>query len=115
LVGAFAASIVLAVISAACAVGSLWPRLRARHTPPSLIYFDHIARRYDRAESYVDDLHAALATTGALTSEVGAQIWANSRITRRKFWWGQASLASLLASIAVLAAALVVDVVRPIG
>jgi len=61
------------------------PRLRTGEAR-SLIYFDHVARRYanDRP-AFVDSYSSLTSSQERLTRELAEQIWANSHVARRKF------------------------------
>lgn len=67
---------------------ALQPRLGARTAATSLIYFDHIARRFgDDRDGFVEafaDISTG-AATDALSRDISRQIWANSLVARRKF------------------------------
>ena len=76
---------VAALVAAALSVYALLPTLRVGE-PVSLIYFEHVARRY-RADT---DGHAAsvkelLSDEDRYFKEVAAQVWANSVVARGKF------------------------------
>ena len=76
---------VAALVAAGLSVYALLPTLRVGE-PVSLIYFEHVARRY-RADT---DRHAAavkelLSDEDRYFKEVAAQVWANSVVARGKF------------------------------
>ncbi|GAA0538994.1 hypothetical protein GCM10011581_06090 [Saccharopolyspora subtropica] len=60
------------------------PRLRT-DTSRSLLYFDNVARRYARAADFVPVYRAALEDPQRLEAALAEQLWATSRIARRKF------------------------------
>jgi hypothetical protein len=94
---------VFVVLSGSCAGWSLVPRLWGRNTPTSLIYFDHVARRYGSVADYVPKFRALTGSARGLVDELGGQIWANSRVARQKFLWGGAGLILLLFALLSLA------------
>ncbi|WP_088998256.1 Pycsar system effector family protein [Micromonospora echinofusca] len=63
----------------------LAPRLRTGEAR-SLIYFDHVARRYggDR-RGYVDTFTALTADEERFERHLAEQVWANSKVARAKF------------------------------
>jgi len=62
----------------------LSPRLRTGE-PRSLIYFDHIARRYaDDRNGFVENYLALTGHGEDLARQVSDQIWSNSRVARHK-------------------------------
>ena len=80
----------LAFAAAIAAVVALWPRLRATEPPTSLLYSDHIARKYPRDNQfteYVAALKGLVADPDSLLEQLGQQVWANARVARRKFRW----------------------------
>ncbi len=101
------ASAVAAIVAASLAMYALIPTLRVGE-PVSLIYFEHVARRYkgdsDRHAAAVEDL---LSDQNKYFREVAAQVWANSVVARGKFLasgWALAVLALgvLFAGVAAL-------------
>jgi Family of unknown function (DUF5706) len=63
----------------------LAPRLRTGEAR-SLVYFDHIARRYQSERNAFVDNYLSLANDGdGLARQLTEQIWANSLVARRKF------------------------------
>ena len=92
---------VLAFGAAVAAVVALWPRLRATEPPTSLLYFDHIARKYPidhQVTEYVAALKRLVADPDGLLDELGHQVWANARVARRKFRWASWAMVALLGS-----------------
>ncbi|WP_406635123.1 Pycsar system effector family protein [Amycolatopsis sp. WGS_07] len=77
-------SLTLTVISAFFALRVFAPRLRAGE-PRSLMYFDHIARRYPKALDFKLTFICMLDRDGLMRESIIEQLWANSRVARRKF------------------------------
>jgi hypothetical protein len=85
--------IVWSVATASVALSSLFallallPRLRVRRqAPTSLLYFDHIARRFaGKADDYAATFALAAGDVEAMRRELAGQILANSVVARRKF------------------------------
>lgn len=99
------ASAFLIIAAAVCATVALWPRLRSRDAPTSLLYFDHIARRHPTSSKpYIDELKALVADPSQLLEELGQQVWANARIARKKYFWAGLALVTLLGAALALAA-----------
>jgi len=99
------ASGVLAFGAAIAAVVALWPRLRTTESPTSLLYFDHIARRYPRdnqVTEYVAALKGLVADPDGLLEQLGQQVWANARVARRKFRWAGWAMIALMGSALAL-------------
>ena len=92
-------------VAAFLAVCALWPRLRSSDNPTSVLYFDHIARRYPNpgdGDQYVVALSEVLANPVQLLEQLGHQVWANARVARRKFRFaGIAMVALILATFAL--------------
>jgi hypothetical protein len=97
--------------TAILALAALIPRLRVGE-PVSLIYFEHVARRYrsdpaghaDAVKSLVDD-------EDALFREVASQVWANSVVARKKFLCSGWSIFALgLATVCASTAAVIVTI-----
>ena len=76
---------VAALVAAALSVYALLPTLRVGE-PVSLIYFEHVARRY-RADTdgHAEAVKELLSDEDRYFKEVAAQVWANSVVARRKF------------------------------
>lgn len=85
------------------AAASLWPRLHRRGTPTNALYFDHIARGEPDASTYVQRLQSILADDDRLLMQIAAQVWANSRVARRKFALTGLALVGLIVATAALA------------
>ena len=105
------AGLVAVALGALFSLRALQPRLRVqRVTPTSLVYFDHVARRYaGSASDYVADFTAASAD-GALGQDVIGQVWANSMIARRKF--RQVTIATWLLGLGLVACGVAVFLER---
>jgi len=71
--------------SAITTLRTITPRLRAGEAR-SLLYFEHIAKRYsaDRA-GFVENFLNLLDDDARLARQVGDQLWANSLVARGKF------------------------------
>lgn len=82
--GAILGGLTLVVAGALIALRVFAPRLRAGE-PRSLIYFDHIARRYPKAADFKVTFIAMLDREGQLREALAEQLWANSRVARKKF------------------------------
>ncbi len=64
---------------------TLAPRLRTGE-PRSLIYFDHIAKRYQRdAAEFSENFVRIASDEQRFAIQLSDQIWANSQVARRKF------------------------------
>ena len=103
--------LVAVALSAVFSLRALQPRLRIRRvTPTSLLFFDHVARRYagDAAE-YVAAFTQASADD-ALSQDVIGQVWANSIVARRKF--RQVTVATWLLGLALVAGGVTVFLER---
>lgn len=83
--------VILTFLTLACIIGSAFtalrvfaPRLRTGE-PRSLIYFDHIAKRYPKVADFKPVFIAMLSHEEQLQSALAEQLWANSRVAKRKF------------------------------
>lgn len=76
---------IAALVAAALSVYALLPTLRVGE-PVSLIYFEHVARRY-RADTdgHAEAVKELLSDEDRYFKEVAAQVWANSVVARGKF------------------------------
>ena len=84
-VGLWVVSGGFAPLSAVLALYALTPTLRVGE-PTSLIYFEHVARRYsDDATGHAAAVRALLQDPEMYLDEVAAQVWANSKVARGKF------------------------------
>jgi hypothetical protein len=103
---------VAALVAAALALYALIPTLRVGE-PVSLIYFEHVARKYKKdTDGHAAAVRDLLADEDRYFKEVAAQVWANSVVARGKFLasgWalavlgGGVILAGVAAVIAVMA------------
>ena len=76
---------VAAVVAAALAVFALIPTLRVGE-PVSLIYFEHVARRYrNNSVNHAAAVKALVTDEDKFFEEIAAQVWANSVVARGKF------------------------------
>lgn len=79
------AAAVAALVAAGLAVVALVPTLRVGE-PVSLIYFEHVARKYrEDTEGHADAVRDLIADEDRYFNEVAAQVWANSVVARNKF------------------------------
>lgn len=80
-----AAAGLCALIAAAVALWSLLPTLRAGE-PASLIYFEHVARKFkDDTKGHAAAVKALVTDEEKYFEQVAAQVWANSKVARSKF------------------------------
>jgi hypothetical protein len=83
--GLLSLAIVCVGISALIALRTVAPRLRTGEAR-SLLYFDHVARRYTAARGAFVENYVSLATDHARFAEaLVEQLWATSLVARRKF------------------------------
>jgi hypothetical protein len=106
-----------AVVAAGfCAGLALRPQLTIRTGMTSLLYYHHIARHHPRRsglDTYLESMRRLSRSPELLLTEVVAQIWANAHVASAKYRWsGLAIVATLLAMLA-LGAAAVAAVVTP--
>lgn len=94
---------VAAVFAGVAAGVAIWPRLRAREAPTSLLYFNHIARGHAEAATYQETLRLLTTDRLRLTQEIGHQVWANSKLATAKYKWAGLSIVCLLLAVACLA------------
>lgn len=74
-----------AIVAAAIALWSLLPTLRAGE-PASLIYFEHVARKYKNdTKGHAAAVKALVTNEEEYFEQVAAQVWANSKVARSKF------------------------------
>ena len=71
------------IFSALCAFVSILPKLKVGEST-SLIYFNHISNH--TAEEYKNLLKPVLKSTKKLNSQLTHQIWANSKVSTKKFY-----------------------------
>ncbi len=86
---AWRTGLLLTALALACASAlmSLWvfaPRLKVGE-PSSLLYFDHIARRYSHPREFSRPYLAMLRREDRLQESLADQLWATSTVARRKF------------------------------
>jgi len=53
--------------------------------PSSLIYFAHIAQKFESYEDYHQDVNKILADDNESTKEITNQVWVNSKVSWKKF------------------------------
>jgi hypothetical protein len=79
----------LVILTALVAAGaSLWciaPTLKVGE-PQSMIFFAHVAKRYETPELYVETARQTWSSEEKASTELGSQIWANSLVASRKYW-----------------------------
>lgn len=91
---------VAGIAAAALAVYALVPTLRVNDQAVSLIYFEHVARQYATdPERHAKDLRKMLTDDKRHFEEVAAQVWANSKVARKKFIASSWALAALALSV----------------
>ena len=88
--------------SASFCAAALWPRLNPKEDPASLIYFDHIAKRYPQpnASDYEADLKEAISQ-GQLATEIIHQVHSLAGVARTKYRLLAIATRLLLISIGV--------------
>ncbi|WP_155858730.1 Pycsar system effector family protein [Candidatus Blastococcus massiliensis] len=89
----------LAALAGFMSIIALWPQLRAREAPTSLLYFDHIARAYNTPEAYGRALRGLVTSGETELQQVAQQVWVNATVARRKYLWAGRALVLLIASI----------------
>lgn len=95
---------VLTVCAGMFAAIALWPRLRSKEDPTSVLFFNHIARKHrDSLTTYVQTLITLTTDHDSLVKELAQQIWANSLVATAKYKWGSRAIACLLLAIPMLA------------
>jgi hypothetical protein len=88
---------------------TLAPRLRTGE-PRSLLYFDHVGRRYARSlDKFADNFSQLLDHESDYRRHVIEQIWANSKVARGKFRRVAFATYALGGAMAFTGAALVVE------
>ncbi|MFJ7909721.1 Pycsar system effector family protein [Kitasatospora sp. NPDC096204] len=93
----------LTVLMAGLCTGMvLWPRLKMKEDPTSLLYFHHIARGHAASDSYAVSLVALTKDMEALVAEIAAQSWANSKVAHDKYMWGGRAIRLLLLALLLL-------------
>jgi hypothetical protein len=94
-----------AMVSASLALASLTPRLRVGE-PNSLIYFEHVARKYVKdPDGHAAAVKTLLGDEETFFTQIAGQVWANSTVARRKFLWSSWSLFALGVSVLLAAVA----------
>ncbi|MFF3289129.1 Pycsar system effector family protein [Streptomyces sp. NPDC003023] len=91
------------VATGLCAGLALWPRLRMKEEPTSLLYFHHIARGHPQSDTYTASLISLTGDINALIEEIAKQGWANSKVAHEKYMWGGWAIRFLISSLAALA------------
>ncbi|WP_329111648.1 DUF5706 domain-containing protein [[Kitasatospora] papulosa] len=85
-----------------CAGLVLWPRLKMKEDPTSLLYFHHIARGHVVSDTYTTSLVALTKDMEALVTEISSQSWANSKVAHEKYMWGGRAIRLLLIALFIL-------------
>lgn len=102
---------IAALVAAALALYALIPTLRVGE-PVSLIYFEHVARKYrNDSDGHAEAVKDLLTDHDRYFEEVAAQVWANSVVARGKFLASGWALAVLAAGVVLGGAAAVITVV----
>ena len=110
----------LAVVSALFATLAIIPKLKVGE-PTSLIYFTHVAQRYQTipkhlmqqkpaSERHNEDVRSMLAQPDDYLDEVLSQVWANSNVAHRKFFWTGWSVRFLGLGVVLAGAAAVISI-----
>lgn len=103
----------LVIVTALVAAGaSLWciaPTLKVGE-PQSVIFFAHVAKRYETAELYVETARQAWTSEERASAELGSQIWANSLVASRKYWHITIATAGFAANLVLSVAAVLLSV-----
>ncbi|HEU5352916.1 MAG TPA: Pycsar system effector family protein [Actinocrinis sp.] len=97
----------LILAASVCAGISLWSRIWPKQEPINLIYFHHVARRYQRGDQqsaarYAEALVALTRQPDRLAADIAEQVWANAHVATSKYLWVNRGLAALLAAAALL-------------
>lgn len=96
-------SAILTIVAAGLALWCLLPTFRVGE-PRSLIYFEHVARRFSTKEipapgaapkEHARALEEMFKQEPEYFSQLSGQIWANSTVAHRKLLWGGCALVSL--------------------
>lgn len=93
---------IMTLSTAVMSAVALRPRLWAREAPTSLLYFDHIARRFDSPGAYGQALRGLVTSAEDELQQVAQQVWVNAVIARQKYQWAGRALVSLIGALAAL-------------
>ncbi|MGW3872786.1 Pycsar system effector family protein [Streptomyces sp. NPDC005055] len=85
-----------------CAGFVLWPRLKMKEEPTSLLYFHHIARGHAASDTYAASFISLTTDMDALVTEIAKQGWANSKVAHEKYMWGGRAIRLLLIALITL-------------
>ena len=97
------AGLLALMVAAGLAVFVIVPRLSVGE-PNSLIYYEHVARKYkNNPDAHRDALNALLADDDALKDELAHQVWANATVARQKYLYSSWSLLALTIALILLA------------
>lgn len=98
------AGLIALLVATALALYVVIPRLQVGE-PTSLIYYEHVARRYKKApDAHHADLMKMLGDTDETGKQLANQIWANATVARQKYLYSSWSLLSLAIAVVLLAA-----------
>lgn len=102
---------VSAIVAAALALYALIPTLRVGE-PVSLIYFEHVARKYRKdTDGHAAAVKELLGDQDRFFKEVAAQVWANSVVARGKFLASAWALTALGLGVVLAGVAAVITLV----
>ena len=96
-------------LSVAWDIATVMPRVSAAGQQSSLLHFEYIGERFASNQAgYVDEFAQLTRDEDRMQREIGAQVWANSVVARRKYAYVQWSLRLLAGALgAVILAAIV--------
>lgn len=99
----------LLVMSTCLALLCLSPVLRRKSAPSSLIFFDHIARKYKENKSGFVEKFMGATQSDDLDDDVVEQIWASSLVASRKFKFVNASVKLFFVALILCGLAMFID------
>jgi len=108
-----AATLLLAVafltLSVAFDIAAVMPRLAASGQESSLLHFEYIGERFAaNQDDYVDEFAKLVSDPDRLQRALGAQVWANSVVARRKYTYVGWSLRFLAGALGATVLAAVI-------
>jgi hypothetical protein len=80
-----AAIVIAAFYSAVNALTSISPRLKTSEESSSLVFYMDIDRGYPSSAAFTKTLREALANPDRAVTEIGQQVWANSKVASLKY------------------------------
>ena len=89
-------------------ISATWARTKPDadcDAPPSLVFFEHIAKNHGTARDYVDAVALEFQDSANLRRQIAEQIWSNAKVASGKFTHVNRALLLLLTAIAVAALA----------